>query len=135
MELLFLLKEEGGDALGLGGDWTGRAGTHSDNHGFDVLAGFTGYRSDHFGTVLAPNNFLVVTGGNNLVRILSLWMDNIFQHELSHCYNAEDRDDWDLEDGHPSVMSLPLGLLIFNHWGYTDHDIIDSNRDQFDGQS
>ena len=132
-ELLDFLIEEGGDALGLNGDWIGQAGTHPNNHGFDVLAGFTGYRSNHCGMAPAPGNYLVVTGGNSLIRLLKGSMDNLFQHELSHCYDAEDRWDWDLLDGHPSVMSKPIGFLKYNYWGYTDHDIIESNSDQFDG--
>jgi len=81
----------------------------------------------------APGNNLVVTGGNPLGRILSGDLDNVFQHELSHCYDAKDRWDWEFWDWQPSIMSKPFGFIGFNHWGLTDQDIIESNSDQFDG--
>lgn len=132
-ELLDLLLVVGGSEIGLAGDWEDLGGPSSKNHGFDVLAGFTGYRSDHYGKAGSySDNHLVVTGGNPIARLESGAMDNIFQHELSHCYGAYDRWDWEIWDGQPSVMSYPTGLTWLNHWGYTDHDIIYNRRDQFD---
>jgi hypothetical protein len=135
-ELLELSKEKAGDDLKLSGKWKNQGGPHPDNHGFDVLAGFTGYRSDHYGRAGGYSaNHLVVTGGNAVARLESNAIDNVFQHELSHCYGAGDpeRWDWEIWDGHPSVMSRPLGVTMCNNWGYTDHDVIYDRRDQFDG--
>ena len=134
-QLLTELRVRAGIVLGLTGNWIYIDGTHPDNHGFDVVAGFTGYWSDHVGR--AGKNYLVVTGGSTIYgnRLNDPEVENIFQHELSHCYGAKDRWDWEFWYGQPSVMSKPTGLFFYNTWGWIDDLIIWSSRDQFDGVS
>ncbi|MFX0122637.1 MAG: hypothetical protein ACFFAE_03310, partial [Candidatus Hodarchaeota archaeon] len=134
VELLTQLRIDAGDKLKLSGDWESTGGTHADNHGFDVAAGFTGYWSDSVGRAGSySDNHLVVTGGD-ILELLDSQVENIFQHELSHCYGAIDRWDWEIFDGQPSVMSKPFGLFTYNNWGWTDYDIMDLRRGQFDGR-
>jgi hypothetical protein len=130
-ELLDQLRIDTKDKLGLTRDWSVTRGTHADNHGFDVAAGFTGYWSDHFG--YATKNHLVVTGGH-VLPLYDSQVENMFQHELSHCYKAEDRWDYELWYGQPSVMSKPGGLFECNNWGWVDYDIMYPRRGQFDGR-
>jgi len=132
-QLLTNLRIKAGDVLGLTGNWMLIDGTHPDNHGFDVVAGFTGYWSDHVGA--AGKNYLVVTGGSTIYgnRLNDPEVENVFQHELSHCYGAKDRWDWEFWYGQPSVMSKPLGMFLFNHWGWIDYNIMHPRRGQFDG--
>ncbi|MFX1506638.1 MAG: hypothetical protein ACFFDC_11095 [Promethearchaeota archaeon] len=130
-QLIDRLEIDAGQFLGLTGDWKSAGGTHIDNHGFDVVAGFTGYWSDHVGMAIMNRNRLVVTGGSTIYgnKLYDSQVDNIFQHELSHCYGAEDRYDWD----YYSVMSKPTGLFNVNNWAWVDYDIMYPHRDQFDG--
>ena len=82
--------------LGLSSDWdrTGDGGTLTsyDNHGFDLLLGFTGTGSDAGGAVWdVPGNLLVVCA-----RDTGIWdhklAELVLVHEMSHNFGAHDPD-------------------------------------------
>jgi len=137
-DLMIELKEIAGDMLHLASDWNypnPSDGTDPDNHGFDVCAGFTAHWSDHVGMGEKPGNVVVITGGSRMYgnRLNDPEVENIFQHESSHCYGADDHLDFETWDDQPSVMSKPIGLFFFNNWGYSDYAIMYTRRGQFNG--
>jgi hypothetical protein len=141
--LLTKSRETAGDLLGINKIWDySTDGTDKWNHGFDLLAAFTGYFSDHCGR--SRYNFLVYTRGNNwgnipYTTVFSDNLDNVFQHEISHNFNAQDRSDFVWVGSPlymyiflPNVMSKPTGFLSRTDWNSEDQDLIDNNNGIFD---
>ena len=101
-------------AFGIPGGWRAETGYSAENKGFDVLFIATNETADHYGIVFAqggePTNYLVIAAQSKEaygVRVQAEWVDNLFQHELSHVLWALDR--WSNSDP-PSVMTKPSSV-------------------------
>ncbi|MFW9779716.1 MAG: hypothetical protein ACFFE8_12750 [Candidatus Heimdallarchaeota archaeon] len=119
-------------ALQLPQAWDDQPYTVSGHHGFDVIAGFTGYLSDHSGRA-GNSRFVVAKGGIGEAIVPGISMDNLVQHEASHMYGALERWDFEVWLGQPSVMSKPWGLYNADHWGWADLILMEPREGQFDG--
>ena len=102
------------EAFGIPGGWRAETGYSAENKGFDVLFIATNETADHYGIVFAqggePTNYLVIAAQSKEaygVRVQAEWVDNLFQHELSHILWALDR--WSSSDP-PSVMTKPSSV-------------------------
>jgi len=115
---LFKIKDEAiikiNSLYGLGHEWISARPYENKNNGFDLLFIATNYYTDHYGIVFSesyqPINIVVVSDQSKEAFGLKLkaeWVDNLFQHELSHVLWALDR--WSKYDP-PSVMTKPSNI-------------------------